>query len=187
MSNSARAKVFGIGFHKTGTSSLGTALTLLGYRVAGVQGIWDPNIASKVHEIAFSVADQFDAFQDNPWPVLYRELDKRYPGSKFILTLRSTQEWIASVVQHFGSETSPMREWIYGVGNPLGNESIYVSRYETHNMQVIDYFKERPGSLLQMHITEGDGWRELCPFLELEMPDCEFPDVNKASDLEGPI
>ena len=39
--------MFGIGFHKTGTSSLGRALSMLGYRVADVQGVWDQDIAEE--------------------------------------------------------------------------------------------------------------------------------------------
>lgn len=173
-------KVFGIGFHKTGTSSLGAALSILGYRVTDVQGIWDPDIASNVYDTAFSVVDKFDAFQDNPWPILYRELDERYPGSKFILTTRPTEEWITSMVRHFGREVTPMRTWIYGVGSPLGNEAIYVDRYESHNRNVMEYFSERRGSLLQMRITAGDGWRKLCSFLDRSIPEGEFPNVNKA-------
>jgi len=30
-----------------------------------------------------------DTFTDCPWLYLYKELDERYPGSRFILTLRS--------------------------------------------------------------------------------------------------
>jgi hypothetical protein len=47
MGKSDRSKVFGIGFHKTGTSSLGRALSMLGYRVADVQGVWDQDIAEE--------------------------------------------------------------------------------------------------------------------------------------------
>ena len=184
MVNSGRPKVFGIGFHKTGTSSLGRALSLLGYRVADVQGVWNEDIAEKAQEIAFSVVDKFDAFEDNPWPLLYRELDEHYPGSKFILTLRPSDEWIRSVVNHFGNESTPMRKWIYGVGSPLGNEAVYLNRYGQHNQDVIDYFKGREESLLQMHITEGDGWDKLCGFLGEPIAGGDFPHTNKAVDLE---
>ena len=46
-------KVFGIGFHKTGKTSLGHALERLGYRVAGPQGIRCPKIARDVGGLAF--------------------------------------------------------------------------------------------------------------------------------------
>ena len=43
-----RPKVFCVGFHKTGTKSLGAALATLGYRVAGPRGTLDPQIAIRM-------------------------------------------------------------------------------------------------------------------------------------------
>jgi hypothetical protein len=83
-----QSKVFGIGFHKTGTTSLARALTYLGYRFTGPNGLAKPNIAKDVYQMAYSLATEFDPFQDNPWPLLYRELDERFPCSKFVLTIR---------------------------------------------------------------------------------------------------
>ena len=80
-----KTKVFCIGFHKTGTTSLETALTKLGYKVTGCFGTKDPDIANKVHEMAYAKVDKFDALQDNPWPILYRELDRKLdqqPGER---------------------------------------------------------------------------------------------------------
>ena len=51
-------------------------------------------------------------------------------------------------VIHFGDEETPMREWIYGVGRPKGNEDIYIARYERHNREVMEYFKHRSEQLL---------------------------------------
>jgi len=180
-------KVFGIGFHKTATSSLAIALAALGYRVTGPNGVNDPDIIQKVHTLTDQLVARFDAFQDNPWPLLYQELDRKFPSSKFILTIRPTDRWIKSVVRHFGAQSTPMRTWIYGVGVPLGNEDTYMARYERHNREVLDYFKDRPDDLLVMQITEGDGWEKLCPFLGLDPPPCPFPHVNKATVREGLI
>lgn len=183
--NLAVRKVFGIGFHKTGTTSLAHALTTLGYTVAGPNGLNDPDIASNAHTLAYAIAERFDAFQDNPWPVLYREMDKRYPGSKFILTLRPTDAWIQSQVKHFGETTSPMREWIYGAGCPKGNEDVYIARYERHNREVLDYFSQRPDHLLVFHLSAGTGWDEICAFLGKPVPSVPFPHSNRAVDRES--
>ena len=53
--------------------------------------------------MAYAMVEQFDAFEDNPWPLLYRELDERFPGSKFILTRRPTENWINSQVKDFAT------------------------------------------------------------------------------------
>ena len=174
------AKIFGIGFHKTGTSSLGTALTTLGYRVAGAQRVHDRNVGRDALATAVDLVPRYDAFQDNPWPLLYEEMDERYPGSRFILTVRPTDAWIASVVKHFGSTSTPMREWIYGMGAPLGHEEVYVRRYDEHNEAVLHHFRNRPDDLLVLRVTDGDGWEPLCQFLGRDVPDEPFPHANPA-------
>ena len=178
-----KTKVFCIGFHKTGTTSLRLALELLGYRVTGPNATKDPDIAEKVYDMADELVAQYDAFQDNPWPVLYREMDRRYPSSKFILTMRNADSWIASQVKDFGLRETPMRRWIYGedAGCPEGNEAVYVARYERHNREVQEYFRDRPDDLLILDLPSGDGWPELCGFLGVPVPDKPFPHANKAS------
>lgn len=175
-------KIFGIGFHKTGTKSLARAHSTLGYSVTGPNGTRDPEIATRVFDYVERMAPRFDAFQDNPWPVILRQLDERYPGSKFILTVRHPDAWIKSVVKHFGSEDTPMRQWIYGVGHPRGNEEIYLRRYEEHNRDVLAHFCDRPGDLLVMDITAGESWDKLCPFLGRAIPQTTFPVANTADD-----
>jgi hypothetical protein len=180
-------KIFGIGFHKTGTKSLADALSALGYAVTGPNGVQDPDIATNVSQYIDELTPRFDAFQDNPWPIVFRELDGRFPGSKFILTIRDSAGWIRSVVDHFGSRDTPMRRWIYGVGHPLGHEATYVRRYEEHNRAVLRHFRDRPGDLLVLNVTAGDGWRKLCPFLGHGIPDFPFPHTNAAADRNKPF
>lgn len=179
-------KVFGIGFHKTGTTSLGTALEVLGFRVCGPVGFLKADIAETLRETAFDVVDEYDAFEDNPWPLLYRELDERYPSSRFILTTREPNAWLASILRHFGGRSTPMRELIYGPGNgdPAGKEDIYLARYERHNAEVVEHFRGR-GDLLVLDITAGDGWEKLCAFLGKPHPGVRFPMLNLASQRES--
>ncbi len=122
------------------------------------------------------------AFQDNPWPIIYKELDSKYPGSKFILTLREPDLWINSQVKHFGLNETPMRKWIYGEGSPVSNEDTYINRFKSHNAEVIEYFSHRPQDLLILNIEEGDGWEKLCLFIGKDIPASPFPHTNKASD-----
>ena len=179
-----KAKVFCIGFHKTGTTSLRVALQALGYRVTGPNGVNDPDIENNVYAMADGLVEEYDAFQDNPWPIIYKTLDEKYPGSKFILTTRTPESWINSQVRHFGKGVTPMRTWIYGFGCPEGNEDVYLSRYLHHNQEVVDYFKDRPADLLIMNLTEGDGWEKLCSFLGTGIPSTHFPHANKGTERE---
>ena len=112
-------------------------------------------------------------------------MDAAFPGSQFILTVRETDKWLKSAVNHFGTAVTPMREWIYGAGHgcPVSNEDVYASRMETHNAEVQDYFRGRERDLLVMDITQGDGWEKLCPFLGLETPNMPFPKANTATEM----
>jgi hypothetical protein len=176
------SKVFCIGFHKTGTSSLTVALRTLGYRVTGPNGVRDPEIARNAPALVDRLSHDYDAFQDNPWPLFYERMDRLHPGSKFILTIRNSEKWLASVVEHFGGASTPMRRWIYGHGDPVGHETVYVSRYEQHNASVRRYFEGRPDDLLLMRMEDGYGWEPLCRFLAHEVPAVPFPHVNRAEE-----
>jgi len=180
-----RTKVFGIGFHKTGTTSLAHALRTLSYDVAGPNGVNDPNIRENLDNLVETVSVRFDAFRDNPWPIVFKKMDDMHPGSKFILTIRDPDHWIRSLVAHFETRTTPMRELIYGVGSPAGNEEIFKRRLLAHNAEVIDYFKHRPDDLLVIDITRDGAWEPICRFLGEPVPAIPFPYANRAEDREA--
>jgi len=181
---SARSKVFGVGFSKTGTKSLAASLTILGYSVTGPNQTYNPHIAQQYLSICNELAEQFDAFQDNPWPLVYQQMCEKYPESKFILTIRPPAEWYASILRHFGSASSPMRELVYGAGrgSPVGNEAHYIAAYHAHNDAVRNYFRDKPGRLLIFELCSGAGWSDLCNFLQVPTPQVSFPVENTAKE-----
>lgn len=182
MDNSS--KVFSIGFHKTGTSSLGEALRQLGYSpIANYTPELLPHIQSENWSEVENFCQQYQAFEDNPWPLIYRELDERFPGSKFVLTIRPKAQWINSVMKHFSGSSTKMREWIYGegYGNPNENtKQIYIDRYTKHNQEVLSYFSTRPNDLAVMDWSRGSSWPELCRILNCPVPSSPFPHTNQA-------
>lgn len=178
-----QGKIFCIGFHKTGTKSLADSLRQIGYKVKGRFGVHDLNIQQNVIPKAKKIIPKFDAFQDNPWPIIYQELDALVPGSKFILTVRNDDSWLKSVVNYFGAEETAMRQWIYGHGSPVNNEAIYLSTFQKHNESVSSYFKKRKSDLLIMDLEQGSGWNELCSFLNIvDVPEVHFPHKNKKTE-----
>ncbi len=180
--NRDSGKIFCIGFHKTGTKSLTSSLRQLGFKVKGRFGVNDSNIQNNALSKAKKLVRQYDAFQDNPWPILYKELDVLVPNSKFILTIRNKESWLKSVINYFGESETEMRKWIYGHGSPVNNESIYLSTYVKHNDAVKDYFSDRQSDLLIMDLEQGNGWSELCSFLKIDdVPLSPFPHKNKGS------
>lgn len=183
-----RPKVFGIGAHKTGTTSLGAALRHLGYDVcSGARALREAlghrrlmaHLQQRRYESIVDVADRFDACVDSPWFVLYRELDRRFPGSLFILTVRDDSQWLASALRYYGQSESEIRQWIYGAnaGSPIGNEATYLAAYRLHNENVQTYFKDRSSQLLVVDWTSG-GWDTLTRYLGHESPDVPFPHIS---------
>ena len=89
-------RAFGIGFHKTGTTTLAHALYSVGYRVTGWEPLerllgGNPGRNESVERLWAHFSrrlDDHDAAQDTPWFMFYRRLDERFPGSRFILTTR---------------------------------------------------------------------------------------------------
>ena len=168
-------KIFGIGFHLTGTTELGTALAELGYRTCGARAALVPFIEANDWRAIDHVVGTHQAFVDNPWPVLYQALDKRYPGSKFILTIRDRRTWMKKVMQYYAGRPNMMRQWIYGHSEPDGHRPAYLERFLRHNIEVQHTFAHRPQDLLVMDLDAGDGWQKLAAFLGQPVPNRPFP------------
>jgi len=92
---SGHRKVFAIGLARTGTTSLHHAFLALRLRSA-------PSSVALLDSIDDDFVGRYDAFCDNPIPFIYRELDQRWPASRFVLTTRPVQEWIDSMRWLFG-------------------------------------------------------------------------------------
>jgi hypothetical protein len=115
----------------------------------------------------------------------FRELDRLYPGSVFILTERDKEGWHASCARHWSArriQTTVLANeelvdfQVYG--SALYRHDLFEDAYDAHYAAVIDYFADRPGQLLRMNICAGDGWGRLCDHLGLAMPDVPFPLVR---------
>lgn len=177
-----RPKVIGVGLHKTGTTSLASALYTLGYYVGGYFDTGGFATASALEDHVVEQAGVFDAVQDMPWPAFYQLLDERFPGSRFVLTVRDPDRWVNSVVHHFGDRRISSHEMMYGVPTASDHEQRYLECFRRHNEQVQEYFAGRD-DLLVMDLAAGDGWSELCAFLGAPEPAVPFPRQNEAAAL----
>lgn len=180
-------KIFAIGFHKTGTKSLAAALAQLGYRVHGPEWVQDPHHCASIESlisIASTVIDDYDAFQDNPWPVIWQYLVKQYPNARYILTVRDSDAWVDSACRYFGAQKTPMRALIYGAdaASPIGFENRYKERYEAHNQAVREYFTGKD-NFLEMNVAHDDAWANLCTFLNQPIIESAFPHANPTAVL----
>ena len=195
---SSGRKVFGIGLNHTGSSSLSTALCCIGIDALYCPIYDDLLMELKEDRPEFSVLDYCDGIAGIIVSSYFRELDTKYPGSKFILTIRDEQQWIASVLKSrrskkleqvlFGHECNMqnviwdvLSERIYGSKEPDSGTLLDTFRY--HNDSVQQFFKNRPDDLLVVNLTRGDGWDEICSFLGVEVPPLVFPHVARHKSL----
>ncbi|MEM9783658.1 MAG: sulfotransferase family protein [Pseudomonadota bacterium] len=176
-------KIFCVGFQKSGTTSLESALQMLGFTVASVYGrkLSLAELQARYVSLGLARARTVDAVQDMPWPLLYRELDKAFPDAKFVLSVRDEDAWWSSILGHFGNNADVMQALVYGedAAAPLGNEERYRRVYREHNQRVRQYFSDRPGKLLEMDFSRPVSWEPLCRFLDCPVPDRPFPKSNQ--------
>lgn len=193
--------VFGLGLGRTGTLSLWAALNRLGIRTVHCLD-YVAHLRTDGHAVSLACIDQLMKTVQgiaNGTGLPYRDLDKRYPGSRFILTLRDVDAWLASkkrLVEREapGLEADPAamaarRNLYSGVYSSVAfDRARWRSAYEEHVAGVREYFDDRE-DLLELDITAGDGWDKLCRFIEARVPDAPFPHRNRngAFDDHGPV
>jgi 3'(2'), 5'-bisphosphate nucleotidase len=176
-------KVFGIGLSKTGTTSLARALGILGYKTRDFLGVTS-YIAEDLSSVNLEEIDANDAFTDTPIPSFYKQLDARYPNSKFILTTRDMDAWLLSCKKQFtkrmvateNEATTRLHTDLYGCFE--FDPEKYASGYTRFANGVLEYFKDRPHDLLVTDICGGENWDSLCTFLGKPVPDIPFPLTN---------
>jgi hypothetical protein len=177
-------RIFGIGMHKTATTSLNAALKILGYEATHWKSAhWAKAIWDEMKDTGRSLTlEKSYALSDLPITIMYRELDAAYPGSKFILTVRDESEWLRSVKNHWDHERNPFRRtWDHDpfthrvhkelYGRRDFDADVFLARYRRHNAEVAEFFKDRPADLLVM----DRGWPALCQFLNQPIPAALYP------------
>ncbi|SIN68756.1 Glycosyltransferase, GT2 family [Singulisphaera sp. GP187] len=177
------AKLFGVGLPRTGTTSIASAMLELGLRTG--HACFD--------ETLFDVGD---AFFDTPVYVDYPDLDRRYPGSKFILTWRDPHDWYRSFVRNLGPYLHRLRTefnldpdrlidrrcYMHVFGTDELDEDTFLVRYRDHRFRVEEFFTKRPDDLLILDLdTTTDLWDPLYQFLNLPRPDRPFPRINASA------
>jgi len=180
-----RLKIVGVGLNKTGTKSLGVCLRYWGCRHISCSVEAFELYRSGEYAALMDWVAKYDSFDDWPWPLIYREIDAEFPGTKFILTKRKSPEvWFDSLCKH-ADRTGPtrFRSEIYGYDMPHRYRDEHIRFYEQYVISVREYFRQRPDDLIEVCWETGDGWRELAGFLGFEEPAMVFPHVNRSPGL----
>lgn len=175
-------KIFGIGMSKTGTSTLAACLDIL---AIGPHKSFDRQLKALLEsgqtDKIIPIAKDFRSFEDSPWYHLYEQLDRAYPNSLFILTVRKNSQVHATSSWHHGVNAGRRK------GKPSDDYiKAKIKSYEDHNQAVRQYFSARPNDFLEVCWENGDGWQQLCDFLEMEIPNISFPHANTGSYKSQP-
>ncbi len=165
-------KIFCIGLSRTGTKSITYALRELGYHAKHYPSILE----------FYEIIDRYDALADIPITCNFEILDKKYPKSKFILTIRDINSWLESCEKHL-KVSIPSQKWQWDIrkkcyGTIEWDRDKFKKTYYNHYNKVIEHFKNRPKDLLILDIIGGEGFEKLCPFLNKPVINKKFPHKN---------
>ncbi len=194
-------QIIGAGFGRTGTMSLKVALEQLGYPCYHMvecfpKGpphwkLWEQ--VGKTEPDWDAIFEGFTATVDFPASTSYAALAEYYPDAKVVLTVRDPEKWFTSL-----QDTIFGREWMeFLPGTEAGPymkatiNDYFDDRMHDHD-HLIRRFHEHvaevkasiaPERLLVFEVAEG--WEPLCKFLEVPIPDGEFPRINDTEAVKG--
>ena len=202
-------KVFGTGFGRTGTMSLKIALEKLGfgpcYHMTEI--VIRPSHIKKWHNISIGNKPEWDQLFNNfnsgvdyPVCLFYKELSRKYPDAKFILTMRDFDAWYKSTKNTVYTVPTMLPDWFQKLILPLkrlismqdnliwsglfkDNFSDRKSVQIIYNKHIEDLKKTIPSDRLLLYSVH-EGWGPLCKFLNVDRPDnISFPKVNSTNAI----
>jgi hypothetical protein len=201
-------KVIGAGLPRTGTLSQKVALEMLGfgpcYHMVNI--LTDLPLAKQWEQAMDGEVDWDQVFGEHEstvdWPgaFFYRELADAYPDAKIVLSTRDPEAWEKSMrttiwdtiygrspaghISQARELVDPAwREYIRLMSRMWAAQGIFTGEIRPGQLaEAIARYQEQ----VQRHIPEdrllvwsvGEGWEPLCDFLEVDVPDAQFPRLN---------
>lgn len=196
--------VIGVGFGRTGTASLKTALEHLGFGPCYhmVECVAQPRRFERWARALAGAPDWDEVFAgyratvDFPGTGFWYEIADRYPRAKIILTTRDPDAWYESnfdtIYQASHREEPPrgmdpqmwktlMRPlvdrlvWDGIFGGAFADRDHAIQVFTEHNEEVK---RAVPANRLLV-FEAADGWGPLCEFLDVEVPSEPYPAINQ--------
>ncbi len=206
-----KQKIFCIGRNKTGTTSLREEFKRLGYITCNEKKgarLLDAYIKRDFKKIV-EFCNTAQVFKDVPFslPLTYKYMDKAFPNSKFILTVRdSPEQWYNSVINFhskiFGHGGIPTikdlknaryikKGWSWKLNREIFstpktdiyNKDILINHYNEYNRKVIKYF-DKSDRLLVINVANRQDYFRFCKFLNVDPKGDSFPWVNKTEKIK---
>lgn len=168
--------VFGIGLPRTGTSSLRTAMEILGFNV-----ITDPygqTYRALMEGREGSLLIGHHVYISEPCYAFVPQLARKYPDALFIDTPRQYSYWEKSISRYWenmgkpckrglGCDEDPCLGLLYSLkdGYILPDLQYVWTEHDRQVQESVPLFK-----LLRLRVCEGEGWAPLCIFLGRSAP-----------------
>lgn len=196
-------KVLGAGFGRTGTLSLKYALEELGFGPCHhmMEVMRDPKQNEWFYRIAQGdrvewgeVFADYSSAVDWPSASYYAELMEVFPDAKVILSVRDPDSWYKSVKDTIFNVVPNIPHWVQaifprskkiailieeivwqGVFNGRFNDRQYAINVYEKNTEAV--MASVPSDRLLIHSAK-EGWEPICKFLEVPVPETEYPWVN---------
>ncbi len=176
-----------LGFNKTGTTTIGKCFEILKLGpVADDNNTYEylfPIFANNNYGPALHLASKFRSFEDRPWNIekMWKMLDILFDETYYFLTIRDPEIWYTSVfnwltVTNKGSRVKEL-SYLHHLNITSFEKHEMINAYNNHNNTVIEYFKNKT-NLLVINFEEGDGWKEICDYLNIPEPNEPFPHAN---------
>lgn len=199
-----KQKIFIVGRNKTGTTSLTQEFIEQGF-IVGNEKMAQKLLRDPYYRDDFEPIVKFcytaQVFQDVPfsWPNTYIHLDKAFPNSKFILSIRDPEQWYNSMVNHMArritnsnriptvKELKEFRDgyyWKSMVKNQFApleepfNKEAQIKSFNAYNRTIIEYF-ENTGKLLVLDVSEVNDYSRFCNFIGIHQIKDSFPWKNR--------
>jgi hypothetical protein len=192
-------EIIGAGFGRTGTMGLKQALEQLGfgpcYHMLEVSNhpehipMWIQATRGEAvdwESLFTGPRESFRSAVDWPASEFWPQLTQFYPNARVILTHRDPELWYASmsrtIFQRLTQTTPPNPRSV--MARELILERVFGGRHQD-KAHVLDVYRaniervrtEVPRDRL-LEFDPAEGWPKLCAFLEVAIPDCEYPHVN---------
>lgn len=187
-------QIIGSGFGRTGTMSMKVALEQLGFPCYHMvecfpKGpdhwrLWEQ--ARSGNADFDTIFEGFAATVDFPASTSFAELAAHYPDAKVVHTVRDPEKWFTSTQNTImqpkwtawsgQSEAGPFLKATINdyFDGRMHDRDHLIQRFAEHTQRVRDTIPA--DRLLVFEVSEG--WGPLCEFLELPVPEGEFPRVN---------
>lgn len=169
-------KVFCIGFNKTGTTTIGKSLDMLGYRNTSFnKKVFREYYKNNRIDKVLDYMARFDSADDLPWlkTDMIPVLDRTFPNSKFIYLIRDEESWKKS-----------LRNWSFNRTGQYPDIDKQLESFRRHKDFVLDYFEDRKDEdFIILDVKDPKGFKKLASFLGKETSRESFPHFNETKKM----